>query len=150
MTYSAYFLNNMNPILEWALAIIGSGGLGATITYLLTFRSKRIQANAEAVEAEVDAEQKIFDLRHDQYEYLQQTCDKYIRDYHELEGDFRKQIVELREYMDRLMSEKSQAIAEKCTEIAGLKSKIAYLNGIRCYDFTCPNRVKINPDKTEE
>ena len=140
----------MNPILEWALAIIGSGGLGATITYLLTFRSRRKQANAEAVEAEVEAEQKIFDLRHDQYEYLQQTCDKYIRDYHELEGDFRKQIVELREYMDRLMSEKSQAIAEKCTEIAGLKSKIAYLNGIRCYEFTCPNRVKTNPDKTEE
>lgn len=140
----------MNPILEWALAIVGSGAVGSALTYIVTFRSKRKQANAEAVEAEVDAEQKIFDLRHDQYEYLQQTCDKYIRDYHELEGDFRKQIVELREYMDRLMSEKSQAIAEKCTEIAGLKSKIAYLNGIRCYDFTCPKRVKTNPDKTEE
>ena len=140
----------MHPILEWALAIVGSGGIGAAITYLLTFKSKQKQANAEANEAEVDVEQKRFELRHDQYEYLQQTCDKYIKDYHELEGDFRKQIVELREHMDRLMTEKSQAIADKCTEIAGLKSKIAYLNGIRCYDFTCPKRVRINPDKVEE
>lgn len=140
----------MHPILEWALAIVGSGGIGAAITYLLTFKSKQKQANAEANEAEVDVEQKRFDLRHDQYEYLQQTCDKYIKDYHELEGDFRKQIVELREHMDRLMTEKSQAIADKCTEIAGLKSKIAYLNGIRCYDFTCPKRVRTNPDKVEE
>ena len=140
----------MHPILEWALAIVGSGGIGAAITYLLTFKSKQKQANAEANEAEVDVEQKRFELRHDQYEYLQQTCDKYIKDYHELEGDFRKQIVELREHMDRLMTEKSHAIADKCTEIAGLKSKIAYLNGIRCYDFTCPKRVKINPNKIEE
>ena len=140
----------MNPILEWALAIVGSGGLGAVITYIFTFRSRQKQANAEADEAEINVEQRVFDLRHDQYEYLQQTCDKYIRDYHELEGDFRKQIVELREHMDKLMSEKSQAIAEKCTEIAGLKSKIAYLNGIRCYDFTCPKRIRTNPDKLEE
>ena len=34
--------------------------------------------------------------------------------------------------------------------IAGIKSKIAYLNGIRCYDFTCPKRIRINPDKKEE
>lgn len=140
----------MNPILEWALAIVGSGGLGAVITYICTFKSRRKIANAEAAEAEIDNEQKIFDLRHDQYDYLQQTCDKYIKDYHELEGSFRKEMVNLREQMDKVMSEKSQAIAAKCTEIAALKSKVAYLKGIRCYDFTCPKRVKTNPDKTEE
>jgi hypothetical protein len=31
----------MNPILEWALAVVGSGGIGAVITYIFTFRSKR-------------------------------------------------------------------------------------------------------------
>ena len=55
----------MDSILEWALAIIGSGGIGATITYICTFRSRQKQAKAAAVEAEVDAEQKVFDLRHD-------------------------------------------------------------------------------------
>ena len=140
----------MNPILEWILAVVGSGGLGAVITYIFTFKSKRKQAMAEAEEAEIDNEQKLFDLRHDQYDFLQKTCDKYIKDYHDLEGDFRKQMIDLREKMDNLMSEKSQAIAAKCTEIATLKSKIAYLKGIRCYRFDCPNRIKTNPDKTEE
>jgi hypothetical protein len=31
----------MTPLLEWALAIIGSGGLGAAITYIFTFKSKK-------------------------------------------------------------------------------------------------------------
>ena len=45
--------------------------------------------------------------------------------------------------MDKLMSEKSQAIADKCTEIAGLKSKIAYLNGIRAkYNSILQSEVK--------
>ena len=140
----------MNPILEWALTVIGSGGIGAIITYICTFRSKQKQAKAEAEEAEVDVEQKVFDLRHDQYDFLQETCDKYIKDYHNLEREFRDQIVAVRERMDEIMSEKSQAIAAKCTEIASLKSKIAYLKGIRCYRFDCPQRVKINPDKSED
>jgi hypothetical protein len=140
----------MNPILEWALTIIGSGGIGAVITYIFTFKSKQKQANAEAEKAEIEAEHDHFELRQDQYDYLQKTCDKYIKEYYDLEGDFRKQIIDLREKMDALMNEKSQAIAAKCTEIATLKSQIAYLKGIRCYRFDCPNRIKINPDKSEE
>ena len=140
----------MNPILEWALTIIGSGGIGAVITYIFTFKSKQKQANAEAEKAEIEAEHDHFELRQDQYDYLQKTCDKYIKEYYDLEGDFRKQIIDLREKMDALMNEKSQAIAAKCTEIATLKSQIAYLKGIRCYRFDCPNRIKTNPDKSEE
>lgn len=137
-------------ILEWALAVIGSGGIGAVITYICTFKSKKKQVEAEAESSIVDVEQKKTDLKQDQYDYLQKTCDKYIKDYHELEGDFRKQISELREQMDRIMLEKSQAISAKCNEIATLKSKVTYLNGIRCYNFTCKHRIMTNPDKTEE
>ena len=46
----------MNPILEWALTIIGSGGIGAVITYICTFKSKRKQASAEAEMAEIEVE----------------------------------------------------------------------------------------------
>ena len=138
----------MNQVLlEWGLAILGSGGLGAALTYLFTFRSKRKQAAAEAESSIVDTEHKKLDLRQDQYEYLQKTCDKYIHDYHELEGDFRKQIQELREHMDDIMLEKSKAISDKCNEIAALKSEVTYLKGIRCYNFTCQKRIRINPDK---
>lgn len=138
------------PILEWALAVIGSGGIGAVITYICTFKSKKKQVEAEAESSMVDVAQKKTDLKQDQYDYLQKTCDKYIKDYHELEGDFRKQISELREQMDRIMLEKSQAISAKCNEIATLKSKVTYLKGIRCYNFTCKHRIMTNPDKTEE
>lgn len=137
-------------ILEWALAVIGSGGIGAVITYICTFKSKKKQVEAEAESSMVDVAQKKTDLKQDQYDYLQKTCDKYIKDYHELEGDFRKQISELREQMDRIMLEKSQAISAKCNEIATLKSKVTYLKGIRCYNFTCKHRIMANPDKTEE
>ena len=126
-------------ILEWALAVIGSGGIGAVITYICTFKSKKEQVEAEAESSMVDVEQKKTDLKQDQYDYLQKTCDKYIKDYHELEGNFRKQISELREQMDKIMLEKSQA-----------KSKVTYLKGIRCYNFTCKHRIMTNPDKTEE
>lgn len=46
------------PILEWALAVIGSGGIGAVITYICTFKSKKKQVEAEAESSMVDVEQK--------------------------------------------------------------------------------------------
>lgn len=137
-------------LIEWALTIVGSGGVGAVITYLLTINSKRKQENAKAEDAEVEVAQKKENLHQDQYEYLQKTCDKYIKDYHELEGDFRKQMLEIRDQMDNLIMEKSKLISDKCNEIAELKSKVTYLKGIRCYNFTCPQRIKENPDKTTD
>lgn len=136
----------MEQILEWALAVIGSGGLGACITYLFTFKSQKKKTEAEAESTVVEVEKQKEELKHDQYDYLQKTCDKYIKDYHELEGEFRRQLSGLRDQIDSLMLEKSQVIQEKCNEIAELKSKVTYLKGIRCYDFTCPNRLKTNSE----
>ena len=65
-------------ILEWALAVIGSGGIGAVITYICTFKSKKKQVEAEAESSMVDVEQKKTDLKQDQYDYLQKTCDKRL------------------------------------------------------------------------
>jgi len=39
---------NQSTFLEWILAVIGSGGLGAIITYIFTFKSKKKQIEAEA------------------------------------------------------------------------------------------------------
>ena len=72
-----------------------------------------------------------------------------MKDYHELESDFRRQIKDLREQMDKIMFENSQAISAKCNEIAALKSQVTYLKGLRCYNFTCTHRLRINPDKSE-
>ena len=136
----------MQSLFEWALAIISSGGLGAAITYILTFKSKRLQAMAEAESTEVEVEHKKQDLKQDQYDFLQKTCDKYIKDYHTLENDFRKQLQTLRDEIDKISLEKSKAISDKCNEIAELKSKVTFLQGIRCYNFTCQNRIKNNTE----
>ena len=136
----------MQSFFDWALAIISSGSLGAAITYILTFKSKRIQAMAEAESTEIEVEHKKQDLKQDQYDFLQKTCDKYIKDYHTLENDFRKQLQALRDEIDKLSLEKSKAISDKCNEIAELKSKVTYLKGIRCYNFTCQHRIKNNPE----
>ena len=134
----------MQSLFDWALAIISSGSLGAAITYVLTFKSKRLQAMTEAESTEVEVEHKKQDLKQDQYDFLQKTCDKYIKDYHTLENDFRKQLQTLRDEIDKISLEKSKAISDKCNEIAELKSKVTFLQGIRCYNFTCQNRIKNN------
>lgn len=136
----------MQSFFDWALAIISSGSLGAAITYILTFKSKRLQAMAEAESTEVEVEHKKQDLKQDQYDFLQKTCDKYIKDYHTLENDFRKQLQTLRDEIDKISLEKSKAISDKCNEIAELKSKVTFLQGIRCYNFTCQNRIKNNTE----
>ena len=136
----------MQSLFDWALAIISSGSLGAVITYVLTFKSKRLQAMAEAESTEVEVEHKKQDLKQDQYDFLQKTCDKYIKDYHTLENDFRKQLQTLRDEIDKISLEKSKAISDKCNEIAELKSKVTFLQGIRCYNFTCQHRIKNNPE----
>ena len=78
----------MQSFLEIALAVISSGGLGAAITYIFTFKAKKLQAEAEAESTEIEVEHKKQDLKQDQYDFLQKTCDKYIKDYHTLENDF--------------------------------------------------------------
>ena len=139
----------MDSIIEWILTLLGSGGLGAAITYIFTFKSKQTKAKAEAEQAELTTAHEKLDLTQDKYEFLQNTLDKYVRDYHELEADFRKQMAAVREHMDEIMRNHSTIIAEKCNEIASLKSQVTYLKGIRCYRFTCNQRVKCNPDKKE-
>lgn len=137
----------MDELYHWILTFLGSGGLGAAITYLLTLKSNQTKAEAEAEVAQINAEHEKLDLTQDKYEFLQSTLDKYVRDYHELESDFRKQLATIREHMDNLMRDHSKIIAEKCNEIASLKSQVTYLKGIRCYKFTCNQRIKNNPEK---
>lgn len=140
----------LDSLYQWILSIVGGGGLGAAITYLFTLKSKVKTEDANAVIVQTKAEHEKLDLKQDKYEYLQETLDKYIRDYHDLEDNFRTKMREVRETIDVLTRENSRIISEKCNEIAALKSQVTYLKGIRCYKFTCMDRVKNNPDKSEQ
>ena len=134
-------------LLEWLLAIISSGGLGAAITYILTFRSKAAIINADAKIAQTKAEHEKLDLKQDRYDYLQETLDKYMKDYYALDEKFRNELDQVRDKINSITKTNAKAISEKCNEIAALKSQITYLKGIRCYNFTCKERIKENPDK---
>lgn len=135
-------------ILEWILPIVGAGGLGSAITYMLTIKSKKRIVAAEAEGAELEAKHKKMDLQQDQCDYLQKQCDKYITDYHTLELEFRARVRDLQEQLTNIMVSNQREIQEKCVEIATLKSKITYLKGIRCHNFTCPNRIQEPPSKS--
>lgn len=139
----------METLYEQILHLIGGGSVGAIITYLFTFKSKVKREKAEAEILTVKSEHDRTDLQEDQFEFLQNKLDKYIRDYHELEETFRNKMRQLRDSIDNVAKENSLVISEKCNEIAALKSEITYLKGIRCYNFTCDKRIKVNPDKTE-
>lgn len=139
----------METLYEQILHLIGGGSIGAIITYLFTLKSKVKREKAEAEILTVKSEHDRTDLQEDQFEFLQNKLDKYIRDYHELEETFRNKMRQLRDSIDNVAKENSLVISEKCNEIAALKSEITYLKGIRCYNFTCDKRIKVNPDKTE-
>lgn len=137
-------------ILEWALGLISAGGLGSAITYLFTIKSKKRISEAEAEETELEVEHKRLDFQQDQYEYLQKQCDKYITDYHALESEFRNKVKELQEELNNIMITNQHEIQDKCIEIATLKSKMTYLKGVSCYNFTCPHRIKDEPQHNSE
>ena len=139
----------METLYEQILHLIGGGSVGAIITYLFTLKSRVKRERAEAEILTVKSEHDRTDLQEDQFEFLQNKLDKYIRDYHELEETFRNKMHQLRDSIDNVAKENSLVISEKCNEIAALKSEITYLKGIRCYNFTCDKRIKVNPDKTE-
>lgn len=136
-------------MLEFILTIISSGGIGAAITYLFTFKSKTDIVKSEAAIAQTKAEHEKLDLAQDRYDYLQETLDKYIKDYYALDEKFRKDLNEVEDQIKKSKESNAKIISEKCNEIAGLKAQVTYLKGIRCYDFVCPKRIKNNPDKSE-
>lgn len=41
-----------NALFQWISTIVASGGIGAAITYLATFKSNKIKAKAEATTSE--------------------------------------------------------------------------------------------------
>lgn len=69
----------MQSLFEWALAIISSGGLGAAITYIFTFKAKQQQALAEVESTEIDVEHKKEDLKQDQYDFYRKHVTSILR-----------------------------------------------------------------------
>lgn len=128
------------------LSILFGGGLGAFFNQVYTAKVNKRKMKFEADEASVSVQQKKQDLKQDAYETVYQQLNKCLADYAAMAEEYREHREKTRKYEESVQ----QQIHEKCVELASLKSKVTYLQGLCCYDTLCPNRVKINPMNTKE
>lgn len=128
------------------LSILFGGGLGAFFNQVYTAKVNKRKMKFEADEASVSVEQKKQDLKQDAYDTVYQQLTKCLADYAAISEEYREHIEKTRKYEESVQ----QQIHEKCVELASLKSKVTYLQGLCCYDTLCPNRIKTNPMNTKE
>ena len=74
-----------SALFQWISTIIASGGIGAAITYVATFKSNRRKAKAEAVTQEelaeqsrIETEDKYGIMERDRYEAMYSQINKMM------------------------------------------------------------------------
>ena len=138
-----------SALLQWIGSLIAGGGLGAAITYLATFRSKKRMAVADAAQHEeeakqsrVETENKIGIMERDRYEAMYSQINKMMQDYNDLSDEFREFRKDAAE-QERKFIRKAQ---DRYSQLAELKAEIKQLKKYSCYDMECPHRIKDNPN----
>lgn len=123
--------------------LLGGGGIGSLITWIFQFKSENRIKKAEAKQSEQAAESMVTANNKDKFESMYIQITKMMQDYNNLSDDYRNYrqgaIVKERNFQKK--------VDEKCQELAALKSQVQYLKGLRCYNTTCPHRIKTNPEK---
>lgn len=132
-------------VLEILGVILGSGGLSSFITWMIHLSANKKLKEAEVAQSESVVENLQNVNKKDKFEFMYVQITKMMHDYNELSDDYRayRQVATVKE---RNFQKK---VDDKCSELASLKSQIQYLKGLRCYDTTCPNRIKTNPEKQQ-
>lgn len=127
-----------DSVLEWALPIIGGGGVGSAITWLGTYKSKKKLEEELAKQAAITTEDKHGVMERDRFEDMYSQITKMTKDYGELSDQFR----DYRKTARAIEDEFDQKLRERTKELAYMKDEIDYLKRLRCYDLDCPNRIK--------
>lgn len=127
-----------DSVLEWALPVIGGGGVGSAITWLGTYKSKKRLEEELAKQATITTEDKHGIMERDRFEDMYSQITKMTKDYGELSDQFRDYRKTAREIEDEFDAK----LREKTKELAYMKDEIDYLKRLRCYDLDCPNRIK--------
>lgn len=128
----------LDSVLEWALPIIGGGGIGSAITWLGTYKSKKKLEEELAKQAAITTEDKHGVMERDRFEDMYNQITKMTKDYGELSDQFR----DYRKTARAIEDEFDAKLREKTKELAYMKDEIDYLKRLRCYDLDCPNRIK--------
>ena len=130
-------------IIEILGILLGGGGIGSLVTWAFQFKSEKRIKEAEAKQSEKTVESMATANDRDKFESMYVQITKMMQDYNNLSDDYRsyRQGATVKE---RNFQKK---VDEKCQELAALKSQVQYLKGLRCYNTTCPHRIKTNPEK---
>ena len=130
-------------IIEILGILLGGGGIGSFVTWAFQFKSEKRIKEAEAKQSEKTVESMATANDRDKFESMYVQITKMMQDYNNLSDDYRnyRQGATVKE---RNFQKK---VDEKCQELAALKSQVQYLMGLRCYNTTCPHRIKTNPEK---
>ena len=143
-----------SALFQWIGTIIASGGIGAAITYVSTFKSNKRKAAAEAKKQEELAQQSHIEsmdslekMERDRYQAMYNQINKMMQDYNDLSDDYREYRQSATE-RERDFIRKAQ---NNYSILAELKSEVNVLRKYSCYNVECPHRVKDNSDtKTNE
>ena len=130
-----------NSILEWALPVIGGGGIGSAITFLTTYKSKKKIEKELAKQEEIDTLNKHGVMERDRFEAMYDQITKMTLDYSDLSDQFR----DYRKTARSIEDEFDQRLRERTRQLAELKDEVDYLKKLRCYNLDCPNRIKNKP-----
>lgn len=137
-----------NALIQWIGTIVASGGIGAALTYLATFKSRKRIAKAEAEQQEelakqsqIQSQNKLGILERDRYEAMYSQINKMMQDYNDLSDEFR----EFRKTATEQEREFIKKAQEKYSMLAELKAETKQLKKYSCYDIECPHRIKDNP-----
>lgn len=130
-------------ILETLGIVLGSGGIGSLVTWAINFKANKKLKNEEVAQSVKVTESMTNANNKDKFESMYVQITKMMQDYNDLSDDYRTYrqgaIVKERNFQKK--------IDDKCQELAALRSQVQYLKGLRCYNTTCPNRIKTNPEK---
>lgn len=130
-------------ILEILGIILGSGGIGSFITWAIHLKAEKKLKDAEVIKSNKEIESMNTANDRDKFESMYVQITKMMQDYNDLSDDYRTYrqgaVVKERNFQKK--------VDDKCQELAALRSQVQYLKGLRCYNTTCPNRIKTNPEK---
>lgn len=133
---------DFNSIQDWALSLIGGGGIGAAITYLATFKSRTQIEKELAKQSIIETEDKYGTMERDRFEAMYNQITEMAKDYNDLSDQFR----EYRRDARTRENEFDDKLRLKNNELASIKDQVHYLKRLRCYDLECPKRIKNNPN----
>lgn len=130
-----------NHLAELISLVVG-GGLGALILQIYTAKANKRKIEVEVQNALLETKQKEQAIQKDAFNSMYQELNTCIKDYSAIAEEYR----EYREGARKREADFQARIQTKCEELARIKARMNYLEGLKCYDTTCPKRIKISPN----